>query len=209
MSKRDRDDAFGARGDMGLPCNRIFVYGLPYSMDWWGLILRLKIQPPCMALPFVFLSLRQQLSDHFNGVGKIIYAGIKTDDKGQSRGFGVVEFERIDEATRAIERYNGSSIGSRVIKVRYDTKDTPGGPEDNQPAKYARQEAPPSYGMGAPMMGAPMMGVNTPMGGGGGSVGGNMMGVNAGPGYGRIALLVDRERERERERGMKLWLLGD
>lgn len=137
----------------------------------------------CVAIP-----LRQQLSDHFSGAGKITYAGIKTDDKGQSRGFGVVEFERIDEATRAIDRYNGSNIGSRVIKVRYDTKETTAGgpdPADNQPTKYARQEPPQSYGMVAPMaipMAIPMGGVGS---GGGGNV---MVGPSAGAGYGRVVV---------------------
>ena len=50
---------------------------------------------------------------HSTPLNSLSDPGIKTDEKGQSRGFGVVEYERTDEATRAINMYNGSNIGNR------------------------------------------------------------------------------------------------
>ena len=82
---------------------------------------------------------------------------------------------------------------SRVIKVRYDTKDGPDA-ADNHPAKQARQE--PAYGILAPMSGM----------GGVGSVGGggNVMGANAAVGYGRgcVACCISERSSR----GEMIWI---
>ncbi|KAL8230321.1 hypothetical protein R6Q57_000099 [Mikania cordata] len=53
------------------------------------------------------------LKDVFSKYGKITSALIKNDAEGMSRGFGFVNFELHESATKAIEALNGAEIGNK------------------------------------------------------------------------------------------------
>ena len=54
----------------------------------------------------------------FAEVGEVASANIITDRmSGRSRGFGFVEMTKDEDATKAIEKFNGSDMGGRNIVV--------------------------------------------------------------------------------------------
>lgn len=53
----------------------------------------------------------EQLSKHFSEAGAITNAVIMRDDKGDSKGFGFVNFEDSVAAEIAVEKLNGSLLG--------------------------------------------------------------------------------------------------
>ncbi|KAE8729091.1 GDSL-like Lipase/Acylhydrolase superfamily protein [Hibiscus syriacus] len=53
----------------------------------------------------------------FSGYGKISSAVIMKDDKGVSRGFGIVNFQSPDDAKKALEAMNGIQLGSKNLFV--------------------------------------------------------------------------------------------
>ncbi len=60
----------------------------------------------------------QDLTDLFGQVGQVISATVITDrDSGRSKGFGFVEMSNDEEARKAIEQFNGTSLGDRTIIV--------------------------------------------------------------------------------------------
>src|SRR5712692_9469512 len=60
----------------------------------------------------------QELADLFGQVGQVISATVITDrDSGRSKGFGFVEMSNDDEAQKAIDQLNGTTLGSRQIVV--------------------------------------------------------------------------------------------
>jgi RNA recognition motif-containing protein len=60
----------------------------------------------------------QSLQELFATYGDVSSANIITDKfSGRSRGFGFVEFEKDDEAEKAISEMNGKEIGGRAIVV--------------------------------------------------------------------------------------------
>jgi RNA recognition motif-containing protein len=60
----------------------------------------------------------QELADLFGQVGQVISATVITDrDSGRSKGFGFVEMSNDDEARRAIDQLNGTTLGNRTIIV--------------------------------------------------------------------------------------------
>lgn len=60
----------------------------------------------------------QELADLFGQVGQVVSATVITDrDSGRSKGFGFVEMSNDDEARKAIEQLNGTTLGSRQIVV--------------------------------------------------------------------------------------------
>jgi RNA recognition motif-containing protein len=61
---------------------------------------------------------REMLETLFNTVGKVESVNIITDRyTGQPRGFGFVEMSSNQEATEAINKLNGQSLGDRTIIV--------------------------------------------------------------------------------------------
>lgn len=73
---------------------RLYVGGLPYQTT------------------------EQDLIDLFSQGGEVASAVVITDrDTGRSKGFGFVEMNDEEEARSAIERLNGSTLGSRTIIV--------------------------------------------------------------------------------------------
>jgi RNA recognition motif-containing protein len=60
----------------------------------------------------------QELADLFGQVGQVVSATVITDrDSGRSKGFGFVEMSNDDEARKAIDQLNGTTLGSRQIVV--------------------------------------------------------------------------------------------
>ena len=55
---------------------------------------------------------------------------IKNRDTGSSKGFGFVTMNSQDEANRAIQQFNGHSLGSRELKVNIAR------PREERPQRY-------------------------------------------------------------------------
>jgi len=66
------------------------------------------------------------LKDHFRQVGTVAYADVMReggDQNGRSRGCGIVEFERAEEAAAAINTMNNLELMGRQVFVREDRED--------------------------------------------------------------------------------------
>ena len=60
----------------------------------------------------------QELADLFGQFGQVVSATVITDrDSGRSKGFGFVEMSNDDEARKAIDQLNGTSLDNRQIIV--------------------------------------------------------------------------------------------
>lgn len=60
----------------------------------------------------------QELADLFGQVGQVVSATVITDRvSGRSKGFGFVEMSNDDEARKAIDQLNGTSLDNRQIIV--------------------------------------------------------------------------------------------
>ena len=82
------------RGDR-VPGSSLYVGNLPWSVTW------------------------QDLKDVFSEHSPV-YADVKTDMEGRSKGFGIVRFATAENATAAIAAINGMDIEGRSIEVRLD-----------------------------------------------------------------------------------------
>jgi len=65
----------------------------------------------------------QDLKDHFRTVGNVIYSNVMEEKPGHSKGCGIVEFETVAEAARAITDLHDSELNGRQIFVREDRED--------------------------------------------------------------------------------------
>mmetsp|Transcript_9760 Transcript_9760/g.18609 ORF Transcript_9760/g.18609 Transcript_9760/m.18609 type:complete len:312 (-) Transcript_9760:47-982(-) len=65
----------------------------------------------------------QDLKDHFNTVGTVVYADVKKNFDGRSKGWGVVEYETAEDAAKAMAEMNQSEMAGRTIFVREDRED--------------------------------------------------------------------------------------
>jgi RNA recognition motif-containing protein len=65
-----------------------------------------------------FQTTSQDLEQLFGQAGTVQSASIVEDrDTGRSRGFAFVEMSSAEEATSAIEQFNGKEVGGRMLKV--------------------------------------------------------------------------------------------
>ena len=65
-----------------------------------------------------FKTTSQELQQLFEQAGTVDSASVVEDrDTGRSRGFGFVEMATAEEATSAIEQFNGKDLGGRMLKV--------------------------------------------------------------------------------------------
>ena len=65
-----------------------------------------------------FQTTSQELEQLFGQAGTVQSASVVEDrDTGRSRGFAFVEMSSQEEATSAIEQFNGKEIGGRYLKV--------------------------------------------------------------------------------------------
>ena len=88
----------GGGGGGGEPGTQVFVGNLSYNTTW------------------------KDLKDHFRQCGDIKRAEVKTDNQGNSKGFGLVQFVKKEDADAAIGRLNGSELQGRELEVRLDQK---------------------------------------------------------------------------------------
>jgi cold-inducible RNA-binding protein len=65
-----------------------------------------------------FQTTSQELQELFTQAGTVESASVVEDrDTGRSRGFAFVEMSTQEEATSAIEQFNGKEVGGRSLKV--------------------------------------------------------------------------------------------
>ena len=65
-----------------------------------------------------FKTTSQELQQLFAQAGTVESASVVEDrDTGRSRGFGFVEMSTAEEATAAIQQFNGKDLGGRALKV--------------------------------------------------------------------------------------------
>ena len=65
-----------------------------------------------------FQTTSHDLQELFTQAGTVQSANVVEDrDTGRSRGFAFVEMSTQDEATSAIEQFNGREVGGRALKV--------------------------------------------------------------------------------------------
>jgi len=108
--------------------NRVYVGNLAWQTSW------------------------QDLKDHFRQVGDPVHASVFLDENNRSKGCGIVEFATKEEAVKAINELNDTTIGNtgRLIFVREDREDrnAPKGSERNHDnfGGRARRAAPPAGG---------------------------------------------------------------
>ena len=103
----------------------------------------------------------QGLKDHFRSVGNVVYADVMRDshDPSRSKGCGVVEFERPEEALLAIQTMNDVELDGRPLFIREDREDRDLGGSGNT-------RGPNRGGGGGPHMGARRGPPHVPGGGG-------------------------------------------
>ncbi|CDW80438.1 single-stranded g-strand telomeric dna-binding protein [Stylonychia lemnae] len=58
------------------------------------------------------------LKDHMRKAGEVVRADVFMDDRGRSRGLGIVEYKSNSDATRAIKELHNSTLDGRVIFAR-------------------------------------------------------------------------------------------
>jgi len=60
----------------------------------------------------------EQLGEYFAQAGKVVSAVVITDrNSGRSKGFAFVEYEKEEEAKKAIEMFNGKDFQGRNLTV--------------------------------------------------------------------------------------------
>jgi len=95
---RGRGRGRGRRGPMrkarGGPGCRVYVGNLPWETSW------------------------QDLKDLMRDAGEVLYADIYLDDRGRSKGSGVVEFSNPEDAREAIEKFQGYEYNGRDLSIR-------------------------------------------------------------------------------------------
>ena len=65
-----------------------------------------------------FQTTSQELQEMFATAGTVESASVVEDrDTGRSRGFGFVEMSTKEEASSAIDQFNGKALGGRALKV--------------------------------------------------------------------------------------------
>jgi len=75
-----------------------------------------------------FSTSTERLRELFAQVGSVESAAVVMDrDTGQSRGFGFVEMSTVEEATQAVQRFNGHELDGRQLKVEVSNSTGAGG----------------------------------------------------------------------------------
>lgn len=94
MTEEDQRESSTA-GQITISTTKLFVGGLDWSMRG------------------------RQLNDEFSKFGPVKFARVKLKEDGKSRGFGFVEFENPEDATKAQAEMNGQEVLWRVINVDF------------------------------------------------------------------------------------------
>lgn len=97
----------------------------------------------------------QDLKDKFRECGNVVYANVMRGDDNRSKGWGIVEYENVEEAEAAINTLNGIELDGRPILVREDREDRdlkgPGEPREHREHREhrePREHRPPREGRG-------------------------------------------------------------
>ena len=78
-----------------------------------------------------YSTMEHQLRSTFEAYGQVASATVVLDRMtGQSRGFGFVEFDNADDAQRAVDSLNGSTLNGRSLNVSLARERTGGGGRD-------------------------------------------------------------------------------
>lgn len=80
-------------------CCSIFIGNLPYSVN------------------------RHQLKEAFQDFGHIVDSDVPLDERGKSKGFGVVTFSRRRDAEESIKVMDQAKFNERVVHVRFERND--------------------------------------------------------------------------------------
>jgi len=65
-----------------------------------------------------YQTMEQDLQDHFSAAGNVSTVNVMMDKfTGKSRGFAFIEFNSSDEATKAVEMFNGKELQGRALTV--------------------------------------------------------------------------------------------
>lgn len=89
-----RNDNYAPPPPPSKPGTEVFVGNLPFSINW------------------------QALKDLMRDAGEVVRADVRLDNFGRSRGFGTVVFNTEEEATKAVEMFQGYEIEGRKLDTR-------------------------------------------------------------------------------------------
>ena len=78
---------------------RVFVEGIPKSASW------------------------QDVKDHFRLIGEVVYASVSVDSYGESKGCGIVQYETVDDAKKAIKSMRDHPMDGSILYVRSDRQE--------------------------------------------------------------------------------------
>jgi len=84
-------------------------------------------------LPFSYRTSKRDLEYEFRVYGPIESVDLVTDPSGESRGFGFVLFDYVEDADAAVAKMNGATIDRHRIRVDYSTSK---GPRPKTPGQY-------------------------------------------------------------------------
>ena len=83
---------------------RLFVQGIPPTASW------------------------QDLKDHFKVAGSVVFASISVDNRGESKGHGIIQMETTDMAQTAIDIMRDHPLDGYTLFVRPDMQEKSSGP---------------------------------------------------------------------------------
>ena len=63
------------------------------------------------------------LKDHMRQAGEVLHADVMVGPDGRSKGCGIVEYQAVEEAMRAIQTLSDSELMGRMIFVREDREE--------------------------------------------------------------------------------------
>ncbi|KAI8893860.1 hypothetical protein BC833DRAFT_606995 [Globomyces pollinis-pini] len=97
--------------------NRVYVGNLSYQVGW------------------------QDLKDYMRSAGNVTHADILLNRDGRSKGCGIVEFETVEEAQKAIEELSETELMGRTIFVREDRESHPKPAATDRPVRTQNRPA--------------------------------------------------------------------
>ena len=62
---------------------------------------------------------KNQLKEAFKEFGKILHASVSLDERGQSRGFGIIEYDTRDSAQQAAHSMDKATFNGREVVVKF------------------------------------------------------------------------------------------
>lgn len=78
---------------------RVYITNLSWDVDW------------------------RMLKDKLKTIGPVVRCDVAMETSGRSRGFGIGEYEHVEDAERAIAELNNTDLAGRPIYIREDRED--------------------------------------------------------------------------------------